>query len=416
MYILLFILYFAAFIYGFSKTKLFVKSGVSVFWLVVLLLVKSLVAYIMLQHYINSGESRHWLDVFKYFDDSSAPIKLLTHKPGEFFRYVFLGRNAVTQQTIDFISANSNHWLMKQNDSFLANNTFFILFNTPLRLLSFNNVYIEILLFNMLSVIGLFALFQFFQLAPSLLNKLIFFFFPAVLVWTSLNFKESALLFFMGMLLYLYDESWKRLSVVRVILVLGFFLAMMFTRPVVAFALGMALVIFKLWKLLAHTSSWKKIIATTFILFFVPIGLKILHVDLGDYLYQKQIGFYEEIERAAPDSEYEIEILQPHAVNLPKVFPSYLYNSLLRPLDFNFSNFQSAFANVCSLLIALFLLFMIYRILTAKVYNPAENIALSLIFILISSIFIGSVPILGAVLRYKSLFLPFLFQLGMKKG
>lgn len=280
-----------------------------------------------------------------------------------------------------------------------------ILFNV----FSFDNIYINTLFFDFFVFAGSIALFRYFMrifrndLIPSLTALLL----PSTLYWTSCMYTEGILYAALGFFFfYLYRRN---------PLALLFLGVTIFFRPSLALSLLPALL---LWLLYKYSSGRRRktlllsaSIATLLLLCLPPVSHKLL-----SQLSERQSEF----QQLTGNSRLSLPTLQPNWTSFWSSFPFAWRNSFLEPLPG--SGGQPIYLIFSLELLAIWVLvllalFSVLRRPSSKIPNPKISNLPSLpypalaglVFVFIGLLVIGYVvPFAGAIIRYRSIYLPFL--------
>jgi hypothetical protein len=135
--------------------------------------------------------------------------------------------------------------------------------------------------------------------------------------------------------------------------------------------------------------------------FFLNNGLLIL-------LHEKQKAFFTLAEQAGAGSYINIPVLYPDLKGLLSVIPSGLFNGVFRPFITDQRNIMMMVSGIENTVIILFILFAIIRGNFRNIMSSPFAV-FSIYFSLSLLTLIGMItPVLGALVRYKALALPFL--------
>jgi hypothetical protein len=286
--------------------------------------------------------------------------------------------------------------------------------NVPVKLLAVMNVlsgdryYTNIIFFNLLFFIGLVALFKFFNhLFPD--RKLLIvagiFLLPSTLFWCSGIHKDGLLLSALGLITYFFNKGilskfkFSYLLIIVVCLVLIFSL-----RNYLALALIPALLCW--WLSIKYSLSKKGVFVIAYslglLLFFT---LKYVHPSLNfpQYIVEKQSEF----SKLDGASTVAVGNLEPTLFSFIKFLPSAIDMAFLRPHiteAISFSHIPAVIENM--LLLVIVLITIIFFRQHAKL-SPGTLFCLffSLSILLLSGY---TITLSGAIVRYRSIALPFL--------
>lgn len=399
MVYLLFIFYCILFCWLTTRIKFFTTSGLSNKVLVFLFIIRifSLLAGSYINLYILPVS-----DSLTFHNMGIEEFNLLFHSPHEYFENFF---------HTSYINGYSR--ILDDYHSFW-NNIRTILIAKILSIFdifSLKNFWINTLFFNFLIFFGFVALYKvFINLFSKCSYQLIFsiFLLPSALFFSAMIHRDGLIFLSISMIVYhlnflLNDQSFyrKRILIISLFLILIFLLRNFVFLALIP-ALGAWIIAHKFPK---HAFlSFILVYLITGILFFCS-GLISSKTDLPKYMSERQKSFIE-IGKLA-NSTISLQTLSPNfksfVVNAPQAFN----HGLMRPYLSKIKNWQFApFAVEIFLIELLFLFFIFYR-KKKIVVNPV--IYFCLFFSLLMIIMIGyTVPVVGAIVRYRSVYLIFL--------
>ena len=418
MHILLFILYSLLCGYGILKIPFIRKSGIPPILLLGLFALHVLVGclhnIIAWRYYPEHG------DIWRLFASSLSDRHLLaTHQFGQ-------------------LLADNSRWTYLSHNSV----TFILMF---LNLFSFDNLYIDTLLFAFPVFLGNTALYRMFRrrFPADPLTALTVFLLPSTLFWTSCIHREGVLYMALGFLFYFLDQVFiptasplsppssppaPRNPLRTILFASLFFLLIIYFRPVVAALLVPALLAW--WfteRPLPRRQAWLlagACAALLVILLFIP-GLSTWPVRLLSH----QQGEFRDLEG---HSRLYLPILDGSWNSLLRAFPSAVLNGLFEPLPGSggqkiYLAFSLELLLIWAVVLAAVILHFTHPLKSTR--NPAATppagspprLSASppsgtkafshccLILSLSGMLLIGAiVPFAGAIVRYRSLYLPFL--------
>jgi hypothetical protein len=374
-------------------------------------LVKILVGFVLCFIYTYHYELRTESDSFRYFDDAMVVYHSMFENPAHYFRFIF-GINLDSPEMAVYFEQMGS-WKSSYNYGITNDNPTVIRLNAIVALFSFGYYQVHTVFFCFFSTIGGIALFRAFQkLAqrPWLLVGVIFFV-PTVVFWSSGVLKEAPLIMGVGLLVYsAFQMLFKGFKWQMLLLALLSFLLLAFLKEYVLIALFSGLFFLTICRML----KWRYVLPV-FLVSHVVMGLLALNAALfyppGDLLYvlqKKQTDFYNVAAEKGAGSLVDIPPVGGTA-DFIRQAPSALYRAYFRPdlreID---SSLQAVSAAENLLLIAA----VILAIFTfRKVHRERFAVVLFCFsFVVILGLIIGNtVPVLGAVVRYKMPALPFLF-------
>lgn len=273
--------------------------------------------------------------------------------------------------------------------------------------LTSNNYYTNIILFNFLFLFGLVALFKVFaEIFPGkkLLIILSVFLLPSTLFWCSGIHKDGLILSALGVSIYCFNQVINnRFSFKYVALIAVSFVLMFALRNYILFALLPA---FLCWAVSSRYPNKKSLVFAGFYLLGIVCFFMIPHVfpsiDLPRFLASRQQEFLQ----LSGTSAVTTAPLQPTLTGFISFLPQALDMAFLRPHPNEFHNFSYLPAIVENLLLIALIIFSIAST-RKKTFSPT---VISLLAFSISVLLICgyTIPFTGAVVRYKSLVLPLL--------
>lgn len=372
------------------------------------LIIKLLAAAFLWGLYTYYYTDRSAADMYKYFDDALAIKKGATELniPITDFFNPFQKRTPQQQLALQ----NTQHWDLAKVQLINDNRTMSRI-HLLLLPLSKGHFWVHQLFFCLLAFWGSILLYLFFKANHIQSKRLLFvllMLFPSTLLWTSGALKEAFLFFALGGFLCSTQALFSAFSFNKVVLSLFFlFLLANIKLYVGLVVLPASLLLFSLSKLKVKNYG-----AITFIGAMV-IGAVLLDYKEDPLLQQfqtKLFDFKQTAISANAGSYFEIPSYSS-LVELLVYSPMALYNVFIRPIfpaHINLFSLISALEHL--LLIALFVLALIHR----KAFSQQSKQIAYFCFLLILpiSFLIGStVPVLGAIVRYKVILLPFYFYM-----
>ncbi len=397
MYYILFFAYLIICCFLLLRIKFIKNSGLSSRVVVSLFLLKVLVGVIygwININYLKSG------DTLTFFQNSIKETDLLFSNPSQYFKDFFTSQYGSYGE---FLGTSNSFW----ND---LRGTLLEKLLSIFNILSFKNYYIDSLLFNFLLFFGPIALYRFFlKIYPQqqLLIIIGVFLIPSTLYFTSGIHKDGLIFLGIGMCVYnaqlLFTSSGKRLR--PVIFLLFGLLLLFFIRNFFFMAIIPSLICW--WIASKKPNKTLVIFLAVYIVGLVIFFISpYLHpsLNLPEKVCNRQYAF---LQMSWAKSYIPTDSLQPFFVSFMKNFPAAVNHVFLRPYP---SESYSIFYIAAMLENALLILVLFLFILLTKRDTPFTYPAiLFCIFFAVSCfIMIGyTVPIMGAIFRYKSVFLPF---------
>jgi hypothetical protein len=284
---------------------------------------------------------------------------------------------------------------------------FMLKFLAVLNLFSGKNYYIDVLLFDLLTISGLFILFRMLSVRyaeKSGMYYLLIFFIPSITFWCSGIRAEALIILFIVLSLYngkayALKPNWKNAT--GIILALAGFLLF-----------RIQYLIFFMPALIAFMISWRKnqsgpvyynrIYLAALLIFAISLLL-----PPAFQLSRPMIRSQQDFSVLQGNTRYALDSLQPGPLSLLKVLPQAAANSILRPYPWEGKGMLQSLSSVESIfLLAGLLFFVLSRPIKNK--TPGALLWLFLYYSIPQLLAIGfTVPFPGAIVRYRSI--PFLF-------
>lgn len=303
------------------------------------------------------------------------------------------------------------YWDPVSGADFIDDNRTAIRINSLISLLSFRSIGVHIILLIFLSLIGLMALYKAFRkwfenIYPPAIFFAVFLS-PSIIFWTSGILKETHTIFILGMFLFQLSNFIERKTFRTLFWTILLGLLLLLARTYLSIALFIP-VLFLVSSSFFKTGSILKSIGITII--FSVIGIIILMangIDLFKIISTKQADF-NLIAKNATSFFHIAPLTQPF--DLIKYLPQALINVFIQPQLFNFESWLYVFPIIenIDLITVIIFVFVYYK-------SPSKKITKYLIFIILIWIIGGwiiglTVPVQGAIARYKSVFIPFVLM------
>lgn len=397
---LLFTAYLLLFAWLTTKVRFFTNSGLTHAQLIIIFLLKVMAGIIYGWIGVYYGELAQMVDTWSYHYESLQEYQVLLSNPLEFFTSLF--RNGHQDGYTRFLSENSWWNDLKAN--------FFIKILAIFNLLSFGHYYINVVFYSFLSLFGPIAFYRIMQdvfpqrkLAVLLATFLV----PSFLYWTSGLHKDGFIFLGLAMFSYLVYFSLKerRITAGTIILIIVSFLLVLGLRNFYVLPLIPAVVA---WVISAR-SSFRPLWIFTIVYAFSTIfffSSKYLHpkLNLPQAVVEKQQAF---INLVGGVSSVHVSPLQPTVESFAKNLPQAISLSVLRPYPSDVHHLLSlaAATEVACILI----IFMLYLVWGAGSARNKLFVIFGVFFATSMLLMIGyTVNNLGAIVRYRSVVLPFL--------
>lgn len=395
----IFIFYLLVILYAVTSIPFFKNSGLSKLQLILIFVCKIL-AGVAFAWFYKLPKYYAGADTWRFYRLSLDEKKWLLSDPIAFIKDLFIYGY---DKSGNLFAGENSYW----ND---------LKSNVPVKIMACMNVitndsyYTNIILFNFLFLFGLVALFKMFNsIYPEKKWLLVvgIFVLPSTLFWCSGIHKDGLILSALGLLTYNFYKLLRRDGALlkRILVVVLCIIFIFPLRNYVALAVVPAL--FSWW--LANRYKTKTTLIFC-IVYSVGIGLffvaPAIHpaLDFPAFIANKQAEF------VALDggSEIHFQPLQPNFKSFINFFPSAADMALFRPhiTEVKSLTFMPAIAEIF-LMVLLFVLFLFYR---NKSDEGDRSINFFCIFFGLTLLIIAgyTITFTGAIVRYRSLVLPFL--------
>lgn len=409
---------FIGYLFGLSwlltRLRLLNESGLSKTQLILLYLLKVTAGIFYGWIGIYYGRTAHMTDTWYYHVGGLHEQALLLENPRKFFAELFI--DPYDSGHLKFFSTHNSYWNDLKANALMKGLGL-------LNLISGGYYNVNLLFYNF---IGLFGSVAFYRVLTHrypkqhLLVVIGVFGTPSVLFWTSGIHKEGILLLALGLIVYGTYFSFQQAhwSVNRTAAcLLGLLLILIFRNHLLVALLPALLLWYILEKRKQHRAVTAGLVYATFIgLFFWSAHLN-PRINLPQAVATKQLEFLQ----LKGHSSLSIDTLQPTPIGFLKNLPQALDLALTRPHLSNARHLLSLAAALEAIgWILLLLIFFIYRDRTSP--WPAQPLDYFLLaFSLSVALLIGfSINNLGAIARYRSLFIiplftPLLVQINWRR-
>jgi hypothetical protein len=395
---LLFTFYLIAFCWFIARVKFFKESRLERHVLIALFLIRVVVAlvngYINLHYYAVSDSVSFQLQGVREYH-------LLFQNPYEYFTNIFHSSHSNYGR---FLESSDSYW----NDT---RSKLIVKMLSLFNILSRTNFFINSLFYNFLIFIGTVALFRvFMKIFPS--HKLVLitciFLLPSVIFFSSAIHRDGLILLSLSMIIYhlFFMMKNKRYSFKNIFITIIFLALILLLRNFAFLILAPALLA---WIVAAQNPKYT---FTIFVLIYLFITLLFFCTELlppafniPAHVASRQRDFILIAKRSA--SAININPLYPSLKSFLGNLPQAINHSFMRPYlseNHNFFYIPSGLEIFCYEI--LFLLFIFFR----KKKIVAEPLVYFSIFLAATMyLSIGyTIPIIGAIVRYRSIYFPFL--------
>ena len=359
--------------------------------------------------YTHYYTSRQTADTFKYFDDSKILFEALFTHPSHFFQ-MLTGFHADADYLFPYYDSMIS-WYNKVTP--YNDNRTVIRLNALMRFFSNGYYQVHNVFFCFLSFAGLTALLKvFIQELPARKKQLFVavFLLPSVLFWGSGVLKDGFIFFVLGFALYFYSLFLKNQSKAKYFLLSVFFILLLWITKfhicLAAFPGFVALYLVRS----NHRFIWAKFAVVYFILFLLVINAYRIFPQYNflSFLVEKQKQFIELASVSQAGSAIQLSQLEPSVTGVIRNMPEALVNTFFRPHILEAKSSLMILSAIENAFIVLSMVICMVTIDRSLLNKPL--IIFSVFYILSLFISIGLVTtVLGAVVRYRTQGLPFLF-------
>lgn len=398
---LLFITYLLFFSWLVTRVRFFSETGLSKPVLIMLFLLKVMAGIFYGWMGVYYGTTAQMVDTWHFHEQGKIEYQILWDNPTEYFSNLFISNYPHGYE--GFFASSESYW----ND--LKSNVF-IKFISILHLFSFENYYINVIFYSFLTFFGPVALFRVLKDRFPLRQKALtigVFLIPSFLYWCSGLHKDGLL--FLGISLVVF-HTWRLINNKKVLssaffgIALGVLL-MFLMRNFLLVVLAPAIIA---WCLTVRfrIRAWISFTGTylIFILLFFNLRYIFPALDLPQAVVNKQQAFL----KLKGTSNIAISELEPTASSFLQRTPQAISLSTLRPYPSDIRHLPSLFAAVETILL---LLIMALSVCFAFPHRRrGDPLMYFLLFFSLSLLLVigFSVNNLGAIVRYRSIVLPFL--------
>ncbi len=431
------IFYASIFILLIWKIKFFQSAGLSKKIISAIFLLKIFFGIVLWAIYTYHYTYRNTSDAYRFFDDATIIFKATDGNFGHFLQILF-GINQDAEYLKPYLNQTS-HWYRPNDYGLLNDDRTMIRFNAILLFFSFGNYHVHTVIINFLSLIGLISLFKtFYSFLPQRKTELFFsvFLIPTVLFWGSGVLKEGLILFSLGIFVFsfcrfldfvypssknlsgnndrgsqfLFGSGEGKFSYHNFFIMIFSFLLLTIVKTYVLFCFIPAIISFVILKISGSEKAAVKFGITHFLFILGILNIQLIFpgYNLLETLAQKQRDFYNVAELWNAGSLIQIGHLEPNPLSFFKHIPQALSSVFLRPHLLEADSVFLVAASIENLIILGLIIFYLFHFSqTGRKNTPWILFCFS--FVIFMTLLIGwTTPIMGAIVRYKLPFLPFL--------
>lgn len=403
----LFILYFLVFTFLVTRVPFFKNSELGVWWLAGLFSLK-IAAGVFYGWFYHQAGYVAGADTWRYFEMSKEETEWLFRDPGAFFTDLFTSH--YTSASNVFAGENS-YW----ND---------LKSNVVIKLMALCNVitlkdyYADMVIFNFFAFFGPVALFRMcrekFHTNKLLLAAAVFCI-PSFIFWCSGLHKDGLLFSATVVIAFSFNRLLEKKIILSgyLFLMLFCFIMVFALRNYISLLLLPALLVWWLCKFYPEKRwKWIALVYGGGLIFFFTAPYISSSLDFPQYIIDKQKEFIE----LGGNSQLGYPALQPGIIGFLSYLPYALDTTLLRPHFTETGNLAYLPAIAENFIFTGFIIFLSVKLGITKNKSGNKKIVSSSFVIFcfcfaISSLLLTgyTVTLTGAVVRYRALFLPFIF-------
>ncbi len=397
---LLFVGYLVLFAWLVTKVKFFTRSGLSQSQLIILFLLKGMAGIFYGWIGIYYGGLAQMWDTWGFHAGSIQEYNLLFQNPHEYFTNLF--NNPYEGGVSKFFGATDSYW----ND--LKGNVLIKILSV-FNILSFGNYFVNVIFYSFFTLFGPIACYRVMKdvfPGKKLAVLLATFLIPSFLYWTSGIHKEGLLFTGISLIIYCiyFGTKEKKFGFKRIVSLVTGLLLILTLRNFIIVIIVPAIVA---WLI---ANRWPKYGLAIFISLYMLFGVLFFttrYISPRFDFPQAVINKQQEFIRLSGGSSIQITQLKPDAISFLKNTPQAITLSAIRPYPSDVKHILSLAASIeINALLLIFILFIFWR----KNGIQSKSLVYFCIFFAGSTLLaIGfSVNNLGAIVRYRSIILPFL--------
>lgn len=358
---------------------------------------------------VAAGLAAGWLmhndvhsDTWNYHHQALAEYRILFNDPKEYFTNLF--STGYTHGYDGMLQTQNSYW----ND--LKDNLIIKLVSV-FHIFSGGNYYVNVVLYNFIVFFGCTGLYRVFQKvfqSNRFITVALVFLLPSVLFYSSTVHKDGLVMALTGVVVFnVWKSMQSQLTAKRILFILAALMVIFFFRNFVVMGLLPALLAWILAekRKLSPVKTFAAVYVITALLFF-SVQYVLPAVNLPQYMVHKQADFFA-LEKG--NTTIPTDTLQAAPASFIQSAPQALQHALLRPFITD-SKLSKMLIPLSIELIVYELLIIIFFFYRRKGFSFNQPFVLfSLLFGLSVCLIIGyTVPVIGAIVRYRSIYLPFI--------
>jgi hypothetical protein len=410
--VLLAIGYAALLLYAVHRMRFFQLEGVPAGWLKGAFVLKVMAGTALWAVYTYVHVDRPTADIYRYFDDSAVMYGALKQSPGDYLRMITgIGNDSPHFDTSYY--RVMNNWYRKFESNMYNDAHTVIRFNAIVRLFSFGSIHVHTVFAAFLAFLGSVGLVRAVAiLRPDLVRATFIatFLLPSVLFWSSGVIKETLLVFALGLLVWLAIGSLaRRLRGPVLLLMLPLIVLLFFLKFYVLLSMVPGLIAYA-WCRSSKHRPWLvfMMVHAVFVLLGANSERIIPGFDILDTLAWKQKDFIGLARSMGSGSYLPTEYLDPTFMSFAAQAPRAFAVSFLGPI----LSWRNGPMGLASALENVFIVVLIgWLLFRRRSWGTVDQVFVlyCVSFCLLLGLVIGwTTPVMGAVVRYRVPFLPFL--------
>lgn len=389
MDVILLLLYLFVFTWLVTKTPFFLRSGLSPKFLAAYFLTSTGIAigHLWFAYHNFPGHG----DMWSFFSEG---VKLKSYLLKDFSLFLKEMRVDVYEQG----AFTSGSFLVRIQYQFLS--FIYMLFN----FLSFSNNYVNLVLFGYLLLFGKIGIYRTVKkiFPENDAGNLGFLLLPGILFWTGPIHKEGIIYLCLGLIVYVLSRFTARKILLLILAVLIIFITRNYVLVLVGLSAIFALIFFvKKYPYKAAIEVGAIIIGLSFLIF----------PQLLEPVFEQVVRRKTEFDTLEGNTRLPLISLEPNFKSFAGEFPTAFLNGFLLPYPGQFNPLYGLF----SIEIYLILVLLIYGLIKSKSVSITGSsvpgyLGSFLIFGFLGILVCGYIiPFAGALVRYRSIYLPFLW-------
>ena len=401
MYYLLFAGYLCLFAWLLTRLGFFKKSGLSNPQLVILFLLKVMAGIFYGWIGIYYGQFAYMYDTWSFHYTSVDEYKLLLENPSEYFSNLF--ESGYEDKYGGFFASQDSWW----ND---LKSNMFIKFLSAVNILTYGNYYVNVIFFSFITFTGPVAMYRvFIDVFPGKKIHVLLatFLIPSFAYWTSGIHKDGLVFMALSLIVYHVYFGLKE-KTFRLARILPLFLSFLIILSFRNFILPILVPALFAWILSTKIQKRNAVIYLSTYLICGILFFSLRYIFPGLDFPQSVVDKQKAFKTLQGNSGIELPELKPSPGNFLINAPHALSSTTLRPHPGDVKHILSmAAATETAFLLFLFLLFLFWR---TNGIRSTSFIWFCIFFSFSFLLAIGfTVNFLGAIVRYRSIILPFLF-------